>query len=188
MIKPTIDVIRINNPDAPAHFSVKHHNLPYAVLIADGIHKKGSRANLNWTLHLTPDMSLAKGWDSDKPMTYPHAIDALERYANRHRQDELEGRLVAVKYITSLGFEIYLTSDGAATYDLDLAEALSYQQAEIIMKSVKFDMPITYFETDYIVRVETQDKMRCSVGESKKFRDVYYEHLLEQTKKMRASA
>ncbi|MBI6726857.1 hypothetical protein YA0089_24915 [Pseudomonas viridiflava] len=190
MNKPTIEVTLITKPGENAHFAIKHHGVPYGILSADGCgwHSEGNRGNLKWQLFLTPDMSIAKHWDADTLMTYKNVIHALEQYANPNHKDAIEGKFVSIKYISALGFEMYLTKNGDVTYDLDEAEAVTYKEAGAIMKSVKHDMPITRFETDYIVRVQTQDKLKVNIGNSIMSRDVYYEHLLEQHEMKRTTA
>jgi hypothetical protein len=152
-----------------------YRNYGYGLLL--GEKAGGEKTKMRWSLFLTPNNAPAKGWNDILEMTTKQALDAVHAYANQTNVLEQQGRYVAIKYTTRLGFEFYVKDDGGLSYDLTDAKAFTYAEARTVFESATpHDYPAKY-EGDAIAMVTMMDSINASYGEKSKHRHFRYEEL-----------
>lgn len=154
---------------------IMYQNYAYGMLLGDKV--GGEKTKMRWSLFLTPNNAAAKGWNDILEMTTKQALEAAQTYANQVHVLEQQGRYVAIKFTTRLGFEFYVKEDGGLSYDLTDAKVFTHAEARKVFESATpNDYPAKY-EGDAIAMVTMMDSINASYGEKPKHRHFRYEEL-----------
>lgn len=183
--KASITIERISALDKAPLYAVQHMNLPYGVLVGDRADNGSIKARMRWKLILAPKMTEHKNWPVEKVMSLAGARKYVENLANVDAELVEKGILVAVKYITKFGFEMYLDHNNQMTYDLAEAKFFTYNEASAIIQQATPFSPACEIEGDLIQFAMSEDKFGFNQDQMKNW--VLLRHL-EQLKRAKDAA